>query len=56
MEYTKIGAPRFDGQNYAFFNKMMKTFLQEHGFDVWHVGFTSTYTCDFFFLRFFLFY
>jgi hypothetical protein len=35
MEYTKIGAPRFDGQNYAFWNKRMQTFLQAHGFDVW---------------------
>jgi hypothetical protein len=35
MEYTKIGAPMFDGQNYAFWNKRMKTFLQAHGFDVW---------------------
>jgi hypothetical protein len=35
MEYTKIGAPRFDGQNYAFWNKNMQTFLQTHGFDVW---------------------
>jgi uncharacterized lipoprotein YehR (DUF1307 family) len=35
MEYTKIGAPRFAGQNYAFWNKMMQTFLHAHGFDVW---------------------
>jgi hypothetical protein len=35
MEYTKIGAPIFDGQNYAFWNKRMKTFLQAQGFDVW---------------------
>jgi hypothetical protein len=35
MEYTKIGAPRFDGQNYTFWNKRMKTFLQAQGFDVW---------------------
>jgi hypothetical protein len=35
MEYAKIGAPRFDGQNYAFWNKRMQTFLQAHGFDVW---------------------
>jgi hypothetical protein len=35
MEYAKIGAPRFDGHNYAFWNKRMKTFLQAQGFDVW---------------------
>jgi hypothetical protein len=35
VEYAKIGAPRFDGQNYTFWNKRMKTFLQEHGFDFW---------------------
>jgi hypothetical protein len=35
MEYTKIGVPMFDGQNYSFWNKRMKTFLQAHGFDVW---------------------
>jgi hypothetical protein len=34
MEYAKIGAPRFDGQNYAFSNKDLKTFLQAQGFDV----------------------
>jgi hypothetical protein len=28
MEYAKIGAPVFDGQNYTFWNKRMKTFLQ----------------------------
>jgi hypothetical protein len=35
MEYDNIGVPRFDGQNYSFWNKRMQTFLQEHGFDVW---------------------
>jgi hypothetical protein len=35
MEYAKIGAPRFDGNNYAFWSKRIKTFLQAHGFDVW---------------------
>ena len=35
MEYAKIGAPVFDGRNYAFQNKRMKTFLQTQGFDVW---------------------
>jgi hypothetical protein len=35
MEYAKIGAPVFDGQNYTFWNKRMKTFLQAQGFDVW---------------------
>jgi hypothetical protein len=27
MEYAKIGAPSFDGQNYSFWSKMMQTFL-----------------------------
>jgi hypothetical protein len=35
MECTKNGMPMFDGQNYAFWNRRMKTFLQAHGFDVW---------------------
>ena len=35
MEYTKIGAPMFHGQNYVFWNKRMKTFLHAHGFYVW---------------------
>jgi hypothetical protein len=35
MEYTNIGAPLFDGQNYSFWNKRMETFLQTQGFDVW---------------------
>jgi hypothetical protein len=34
-ECTYIGSPRFDGQNYALWNKRMQTFLQVHGFDVW---------------------
>ena len=37
MEYTKIGAPRFDGQNYDFWNKRMQTFLHAQGFDVWQI-------------------
>jgi hypothetical protein len=37
MECTKNGTPMFDGQNYAFWNRRMKTFLQAHGFDVWKV-------------------
>jgi hypothetical protein len=35
MDCTKNGAPMFDGQNYTFWNKRMKTFLQAQGFDVW---------------------
>jgi hypothetical protein len=35
MEYAKIEAPVFDGQNYTFWNKRMKTFLHARGFDVW---------------------
>jgi hypothetical protein len=35
MEYTKIGAQRFNGHNYTFWNKRMKTFLHAQGFDVW---------------------
>jgi hypothetical protein len=35
MEHAKIGAPWFDGQNYAFWNKRMQTFLQTQIFDVW---------------------
>jgi hypothetical protein len=27
MEYTKMGGPMFDDQNYTFWNKRMKTFL-----------------------------
>jgi hypothetical protein len=36
MEYVKIGAPRFDGKNYAFWSKMMQTFIHKQGFDVLH--------------------
>jgi hypothetical protein len=35
MEYAKIGAPVFDGNNYTFLNKRMKNNLQTQGFDVW---------------------
>jgi hypothetical protein len=31
MEYAKIGAPRFDGKNYAFWNKRMKLFFKGMG-------------------------
>jgi hypothetical protein len=34
MEYTKIGAAMFDGYNYTFWNKMMKTFLHAHEYGV----------------------
>jgi hypothetical protein len=35
MEYTKIGVPQFDDQNYAFWRRRMKTYVQAQGFDVW---------------------
>jgi hypothetical protein len=35
MEYAKIGVPQFDGHNYAFWRRRMKTYIQAHGFDVW---------------------
>jgi hypothetical protein len=35
MDCTKNGTPMFDGQNYAFWSRRMKTFLQAQGFDVW---------------------
>jgi hypothetical protein len=35
MEYAKIEALVFDSQNFTFWNKRMKTFLQTEGFDVW---------------------
>jgi hypothetical protein len=35
MEYAKIGALVFDGQNYAFWSIRMKTFLRAQGFNVW---------------------
>jgi hypothetical protein len=31
----KNGIPQFDGQNYAFWRRRMKTYVQAHGFDVW---------------------
>jgi hypothetical protein len=35
MGYSKIGVPRFDGQDYAFWSIRMKTYVQARGFDVW---------------------
>jgi hypothetical protein len=35
MEYAKIGAPMFDGQNYALWNKRRKSLLHAQGFDSW---------------------
>jgi hypothetical protein len=31
----KNGIPRFHGQNYAFWRRKMKTYVQAQGFDVW---------------------
>jgi hypothetical protein len=47
MEYANIGVPMFDGQNYAFWRKRMKTYIQAHGFDVWKAvvdGYTTPTT------------
>jgi hypothetical protein len=30
----KNGIPQFDGQNYAFWNKRMKTYIQTQGFEI----------------------
>jgi hypothetical protein len=35
MDCTKNGTPMFDGQNYAFWRRRMRTFLQAQGFDIW---------------------
>lgn len=34
-DFTKLGLPLFDGQNYAFWSIRMKLFLQSQGVDVW---------------------
>ena len=31
----KNGIPQFDGHNYAFLRRRMKTYVEEQGFDVW---------------------
>ena len=31
----KNGIPQFDGKKYAFWNISIKTYIQEHGFDIW---------------------
>jgi hypothetical protein len=31
----KNGIPKFDGQKYAFWRIRMKTYIKEHGFQVW---------------------
>jgi hypothetical protein len=31
----KNGIPQFDGKNYAFWSRRMKTYVQAQGFDVW---------------------
>jgi hypothetical protein len=44
MEYANIGVPQFDGKNYAFWRRRMKTYTQAQGFDVWQVvvdGYTT---------------
>jgi hypothetical protein len=35
MEYTKIGVPLFDGHNYSFWGRRMKTYIQAQEFDFW---------------------
>jgi hypothetical protein len=35
VDYTKIGVPQFDGDNYAFCRRQMKTYVHAQGFDVW---------------------
>jgi hypothetical protein len=38
MESTNLyknGIPQFDGQKYVFWSTRMKTYIQEHGFQVW---------------------
>jgi hypothetical protein len=37
MECIKNEMSVFDGQNYDFWNRRMKIYLQEQGFDVWKV-------------------
>ena len=34
-DFTKLGLPLFDGQNYVFWSIRMKLFLQSQGVDVW---------------------
>jgi hypothetical protein len=35
MDYANIGVLEFDGKNYSFWRKLMKTYIQEQGFNVW---------------------
>jgi hypothetical protein len=35
MDYARISVPRFYGENYEFWSKRMKTYIQTHRFDVW---------------------
>jgi hypothetical protein len=35
MDYTKIGVPQFDNQNYDLWRIQMKTYVEAQGFDVW---------------------
>ena len=40
-------APLFDGNNYAFWSKRMRTYLMDQGYDIWQItkeGFTPTPT------------
>jgi hypothetical protein len=30
----KNGIPQFDGHKYAFWRRMMKTYIQAHGFEI----------------------
>jgi hypothetical protein len=31
----KNGIPHFDGHNFAFWSRRMKTYVQAHGFEIW---------------------
>ena len=33
----KDGISQFDGQNYAFWSRRMKTYVQAQGFEVWQL-------------------
>jgi hypothetical protein len=47
MDCTKNGTSVFDGHNYAFWNRRMKTFFQAQGFYVWKLvvyGYTTPAT------------
>jgi hypothetical protein len=35
MDHVRIGVPQFDGENYALWRRIIKTYIQEQGFYVW---------------------